>query len=64
MKNTLKRIMLLSVFALPSIASCGYMEQARDADQKVEAMDKRMKQIEKDARNTNNVRARRDSVSE
>jgi hypothetical protein len=60
----LKCVLLLSVVALPSIVGCDYMAQARDADQKVEALDKRMKQIEKDAKNTNDVHSRRDSSPE
>jgi LEA14-like dessication related protein len=48
-------LFLVVVVAQPFVAS-GCMEKFRAADKQVEAMDKRMKQIEKDASNVHSKR--------
>ncbi len=49
-------LLLLVVAAVPLFVISGCMDKYREADKHVEAMDKRMKQIEKDAIKANNSR--------
>jgi hypothetical protein len=55
-----RRSLLLIVIAAQLFVIFGCMAKYRAADTQVEAMDKRMKQIEKDAADTNSPGRRRD----
>ena len=57
---SIRNLLFLVVVAAQPFVTSGCMEKFRAADKQVEAMDKRMKQIEKDA---SNVHSKRDSES-
>jgi hypothetical protein len=57
---SIRNLLFLAVIAAQQFVTSGCMEKFRAADKQVEAMDKRMKQIEKDA---SNVHSKRDSGS-
>ena len=57
---SIRNVLFLVVIVAQLFVTSGCMEKFRAADKQVEAMDKRMKQLEKDA---SNVHSKRDSDS-
>jgi hypothetical protein len=57
---TMRRSLLLIMFAAQMFIISGCLAKYQEADKQVEAIDKRMKQIENDAANTSSPGRRRD----